>query len=52
MILSGGNYGGYEVVGDTVVFDEIVVPFTMVDGSITVEGWQYNEQGIFCGTIE
>lgn len=55
MTLSGGNYGGYVVVDTTAT---LTVEGEVVDtqelsaiNPITINGWQYNDVGIFCGII-
>lgn len=56
MKLSGGNYGGYTVVGDEIILydenNEIVDTQSIVfDGAnMVINGWVYNSLGIFSGT--
>lgn len=55
MKLSGGNYGGYTVVGDEIILydenNEIVDTQSIVfDGAnMVINGWVYNSLGIFSG---
>lgn len=54
MKLSGGNYGGYEVVDDEAILTvdgEVVESIEVVlgEGMVTINGWVYNEEGIFVG---
>lgn len=54
MKLSGGNYGGYEIVNDEAILTiegEVVdtQPITVDGTDSIINGWVYNEEGIFVG---
>lgn len=54
MKISGGNYGGYVIEGtNAVLYENGVVtdaqPVTVNDTDLIVNGWVYNQEGIFIG---
>lgn len=53
MILSGGNFGGYVIEGTNAVLYEngevVDTQVATIGDDITVNGWVYNDQGLFIG---
>lgn len=55
MKLSGGNYGGYTLIGDEVIlYDEnnfaVDTQSVVINGTnMVINGWIYNQDGIFIG---